>query len=191
VRRYRLLGILAALAVCTVIEAAPAEYEASVQQGYATERQVQHIGIAPFSCPRELECGELEERLVERLTQGTGVRVIPSKAVAELMGRANVTALGERESRLIIAEGLGVDAFAFVHIQKAQIDRVAPREDDKWKELKRDISVKSVALELRVAAPDGVSVVQVSGEAHVPDSLRGFTSIATRLLDLMLEKAWR
>jgi hypothetical protein len=191
VYRYRLVGILAALAVCTVIEAAPAEYEASVQQGYAAERPVRRIGLAPFSCPRELECGELEERLVERLTQGTGVQVIPSKAVAELMGRASVTDLNEHESRLILAEGLGVDAFAFVQIQKAQIDKVAPREDDKWKELKREVSVKSVALELRVVARDGVSVVQVSGEAHVPDSLRGLTSIATRLLDLMLERAWR
>ncbi|HEY5807170.1 MAG TPA: hypothetical protein VIT67_04345 [Povalibacter sp.] len=144
----------------------------------------------PFTCPPEVECAELEKNIAEHLAEQTGLKVTPSKAITDLMARAGIHDLNEYESRLIIGEGLGVDAFAYVQIPKAQVARVPPREDDKWKDVKRTVVVKTASLEFRVATPDGTSLVQVSGNAEVPDAIRSLESISTHLFEVMLEKAW-
>ena len=186
----QLMASLAVLSLWTAVEAAPLEYAASVQQAYAAKRPLRSVALVPFACPPEIDCAELEKNLAEHLTEQTGLKVTPSKTLTDLMARAGIHDLNEHESRLIIAEGLSVDAFAYVRVPKAQVDKVPPREDDKWKDVKRIVVVKTASLEFRVATPDDTSLVQVSGNAEVPDAIRSLESISTHLFEVMLEKAW-
>ena len=187
---YRFLVGLVALAACMVSEAAPAEYEATVQQTYVAQRALQKIALASFACPRELECAALEKKLVERIAEDTKLKVLQSDSVREIMEQANLKDLEQSENRLIIAEGLGIQAYAYLTIKNTQVDVVAPPEHDKWKDIKRETSVKRASLELRVISPDGASLAQVSGDAQLFGSAKSLETITTHLLEVMLEKAW-
>jgi hypothetical protein len=174
----------------TSLEAATPEYEASVQQHYAAQGLVQSIALAPLACPRELDCEDLEKEIVEQLAERTGLRIVTATEVSALMAQASVTDLDNYEGRLIIGEGLRVDAFAFVKVIKAESESVAPPQNDKWKDLKRQSSVKRASLELRIVARDGNSLARVSGEAQLFDTLKGLPNITVRLFAVMLERAW-
>jgi hypothetical protein len=190
VRVCRFLGSLVALTACAAIEAAPAEYVASVQQGYVARSAVQRIALAPFACTREIECVEFEEDLVERLEKATGLEIVTSGAVHELMTQAGMTDIAQYENRLIIAEGLGVHAFAFVDVHEVHAGVVAPPEHDKWRDIRRETTVKQASMAFRVVAPDGTSLAQVSGKAEVFGSARSLQSITTHLFEVMLERVW-
>jgi hypothetical protein len=191
VRPNRVFGALAALTACAVVQAAPAEYEASVHQKFASQRPVARIGLAPFTCPPELDCGDVEKAITERLSERTESNVVATDVVLDLMTRASMPNLEDRESRLIIGEGLGVDAFAFIKIKSAQVTVAPPSEKDKWKNVKRDSSVKRASVELRIVARDGTALAHVSGEAQLYDSIRSLPAITGNLVDVMLDRAWR
>jgi hypothetical protein len=184
-------GVLAVFAVYSVGAAdSTSGYEASVQQRYASERPLKSIGLAPFICPAELRCGELEDELIEHLERQTKLRVVGSKEVLQLMSKVGITDLANHEARMIISEALGVDAFALVAIPEARLEVVSPIENDKWKELKRQASLAQAGMELSIVARDGALLAQASGKARVYEPPRNLATVAARLFALMLERSW-
>jgi len=183
-----LFGAFTALAVCATGFASPVEFATSVRQGFVSE-PLRTIGFAPFDCPEQLDCADLQKELAEQLAERTGARVVETNAVRDLMTRASMTSLEDRESRLIIGEGLGVEAFAFLKISKAEVDHVRSGHE-RWKVVKRDVSIKRASLELRVVARDGAQLAQVSGEAELVDSVKALPSIASHLFAVMVDRAW-
>jgi hypothetical protein len=169
--------------------AADSEYAASVRQSFSANSAPRGIGIVPFACPQEFDCKEFEEILAEQLASASKRRIVASQAVHDLMQRATMSDLEQLENRLIIAEGLGVDAFAFVDVRNLHVDTTAPPSNDKWKNVRRTATAKRASLELKVIARDGVVLADVSGEAELFDSMKSLQGIATRLLEVMLERA--
>lgn len=175
----------AALLTCAAAQAAQPEYAAEVRQIYTA--RVQRVALAPISCPQQLDCRELEEEFIERLSE-LRFKVVEPRALRDLMTRAGVQDLEQLEQRLIIAEGLGVQGFAFVDIRNASIETSGPAADDKWREYKREVQVKHAAIDLRIIARDGAVLADVSGAAHA-SGMKGLQGVVERLFELMIERA--
>ena len=187
-------SMLFAVAVATVIPAASAladtDYSAAVKQSYAPATAIRRVAILPGACPENIECDDLEKKLAKSMRDATGVELLPSAAVRDVMRSAQIATV-DYETRYILAERLTVDAFVTLDVRQAAVEKgettylkmgVAKVPQD-------GATIKHVQLALQMVASDGRTLLDATGEAHLANSLRGLSGIAERLCEHMIEAA--
>ncbi len=76
------------------------------------------VAMAPGTCPDDIDCLWIEERVGNQMSLYKGITVIPAKQVRDVMFALKIEHLDE-QNRAILADKLGADSFAVSIIQHA------------------------------------------------------------------------
>ncbi|HKQ83288.1 MAG TPA: hypothetical protein VJS42_13930 [Steroidobacteraceae bacterium] len=188
-RLRRLIVVLASVASTSVLAAS--DYVSTVQTPYTPRADVKRVAMMPITCPPDVDCGDLEERVGELLAKRSKLEILPPAQARDVMQKAGISKL-DYETRYILAESLRVDGFATVDIQNAGVEQVEGKVVRLGATEVTDAptSVKHVKMVLQLATKDSTTLLQVTGEAALEGSMRSIDGIAERTVKDMFEKAF-
>ena len=177
-----------ALLAGTHVFAAP-EYVADVQKVYEPREQVKRVAVAPIGCPADLDCGDLQEMVEKLLGKRTPLQIITADDTQKMMTRAGIAKL-DFETRYILLEGLKADALVALDVQRAGVELV---EGDVVKigqaeVLDGPVKIKHVKLALEMAAKDGSTLLQATGEGKV-QGFKSLDGVAQQTLETIIEQS--
>ncbi len=169
---------------------ADTDYSAVVKQPYVRNAAVKRVAVMPVTCPENIDCKGLVERLEKSLRNAGGLEPVSPLAVSSVMRNAQITTINY-ETRYILAEGLTVDAFAVLEVRQAAVEKGETTyvKMGVAKVPQEGATIKHVQLALQMVAKDGKVLLDATGEAHLTNSLRGLSGIAERVCERMVEEA--
>jgi hypothetical protein len=163
------------------------DYTATVQRRYIQTDDVKSIAILPYNCPVQLACPDFDRRLRAAIAASTQLVVLETDHARRVMEDAQFDKI-DYTTRYILADSLGVDAFAIIEVQEASMQNAEP------KMVKLGISlvpnpdrVKHVKLSLQLVKKDGTSLLGVSGQGRVVGISGDINGVALRTLKVALE----
>lgn len=169
---------------------ADTDYSAVVKQPYVRNAAVKRVAVMPVTCPENIDCKGLVERLEKSLRNAGGLEPVSPSEVSSVMRNAQITTINY-ETRYILAEGLTVDAFAVLEVRQAAVEKGETTyvKMGVAKVPQEGATIKHVQLALQMVAKDGKALLDATGEAHLTNSLRGLSGIAERVCERMVEEA--